>query len=161
MIATREILFFYRILFFPTDRPCFFSISPVKLLIKLVSPDWRKFTIHFFAMIEENPEIWSPETSHAIRIYFSLIHHGWGKFWNLGTCNPPGWQKFTRLYLTIGQENLFLFIWNRQKIFIPPKIVGNFFVPPPPKKWPCKFSSPPPQLSPLPNPYRAMRMTTS
>ena len=38
MIGRKKLSFFYKILFFPTDRPCFFLILPVKLLIDLVSP---------------------------------------------------------------------------------------------------------------------------
>ena len=117
--------------------------------------DRQKFTVHFSAMIVENLRICHLKLHVLKRIQLSLIHHGWRKFWNLASCNPPDWQNFTSLYTAIDWEN-FDFLYGTVRNFsYPPKTAGKFFVPPQNDHW--NFHTPP--LSPPPhNP--AIKMTT-
>ena len=114
-----------------------------------------KFTVHFFSMIDENLKICHLKLPVLKRIHLSLIHHGWRKFWNLASCNPPDWQNFTSLYTAIDWEN-FDFLYGTVRNFsYPPKTAGKIFVPPQNDHW--NFHTPP--LSPPP-PHPAIKMTT-
>ena len=84
-----------------------------------------KFTVHFFSMIDENLKICHLKLPVLKRIHLSLIHHGWRKFWNLASCNPPDWQKFTEI------EKILTFYMELSEIFhTPPKQLENFSWPP-------------------------------
>ena len=92
--------------------------------------DRQKFTVHFFAMIDENLKICHLKLPVLKRIHLSLIHHGWRKFWTLASNNPPDWQKFASPYFAIDREN-FDFLYGTSEIFhTPPKHQENFSCPP-------------------------------